>query len=327
MPLALGTGPVVDTGGLPVLPPPAAYALPELSWFDPGGTEWVLTDTRRVPLGGPGYFMPSPGPTGVWDAAEVEYVVDKSERGGRIVRHAAPAERLIILPVYVEGTSFVDLDDRWRALGLALTRTSRRGPGTFVVTRPTGEQRAIKAYYDGGWKATPELHSRWDTCVVTMLCPDPYWRAPTPTPILRRGGSPGRSFLKRFPRVSTSQTIGATPVTNPGDVEAWPYWVLTGPLGLVTARNQRRNEQWTINAATYLGRNLDVGEVITINTETGLITGPQGPDGTDWAGALDWTQSVLWRLDEGNSDVDFVVTGQTSDTKIEASFYARYEMA
>lgn len=327
MPLAVGTGLLTTPQDPGARRPTVPYAMPTLRWVDPTGVEWPLTDTTRVEAGGPGLFVPSPGPTGMWDAPGYDIAVDKSERGGTILRHAQPKERLITLPLYVEGTSFGDLNDRWRAAGHAFVSTLRAGPGMVVVTRPDGTERGILAYYQDGWKSTPELGTRWDAAVLTLYCPDGHWRGLDPVPILRRGGNGGRSFLKRFPRVSTSQSLGATPVFNGGDVEAWPYWTITGPLGSIIARNQTRNESWTINAAGYLGRNLDVGETLTINTETGEIVGPVGPDNTDWAGAVDWTQSVLWRLDEGASDVDFVITGATSDTTVSASFYPRYEMA
>jgi hypothetical protein len=304
------------------LRPSAWNDWPTVTWVAPDESRWILTDPRRIGRGGPGYFIPSPGPTGLGVTPRT-LVTQKRERGGVQVMWAQVDERLITVPLYVEGPNHSGFLDRWRSLADAFAQTSEFGPGRLIFSRPDGTRREIQAWLSSGWDNDPERGITWDVATPTLLCPAGNFRNPVPIPIVRRGASGGRRYTKRFPRVSSSQTLGASTVTNPGDVAAWPLWRITGPAGAVTATNETRGEAWVVDFQAYLGAPLGAGLVATVNTETGEITGPvAGPEGTDWAGAVDFTTSVLWPLNRGPNAISFTVTGDGASTAIEASFYA-----
>jgi hypothetical protein len=249
---------------------------------------------------------------------------DRRDRGGVWVRHVRRNERIITWPLYIEGGSHDEFVARWRALADAFARTADEGPGRLILSRPAGDRRDIAAFLMSGFEGEPQLGIRWDIATPTLFCAVGDWRDPVAIPITRRGSSGGRSFLKRFPRVSSSQTFGASTVTNPGTELAWPYWRITGPTSLVTAANDRRGESWQLNPVAFRGSALGAGEVVTVDTETGEVTGPAVSGSTDWAGAITWTTSILWPLDRGDSAVTFTLAGQGAETLIEAEFFAYY---
>lgn len=332
MPIAVGTRVAApDDTGTPGGPSgtPGRPSLwgdwPAVTWVAPDGSRWLLTDPRTIKRGGPGYFIPSPGPTGLGVTPRT-LVTQKRERGGVQVMRAGVDERTITVPIFVEGPNHSGFLTTWRGLADAFAQSSELGPGRLIFQRPDGTRREIQGWLSSGFDNDPERGITWDVATPSLLCPAGNFRDPAQIPIVRRGAAGGRSFLKRFPRISSSQTLGASVVTNPGNVLAWPLWKITGPAGSVTAANTTRGETWVIDFQAYLGAPLGAGLVCYVNTETGEVTGPAaGPDGgTDWAGAIPWTTSTLWSLNRGANNVTFTVTGDGASTAIEASFYADY---
>lgn len=340
MPIAVGTRvPLPDTGvgaaGQPIgdgiprtgvpLRPSRWNDWPTVTWVAPDGSRWLLTDPRTVARGGPGYFIPSPGPAGLGVTPRA-LVTQKRERGGVQVMRSRVEERTITVPIYVEGANHSAFLGRWRDLADAFAQTSELGPGRLIFSRPDGTRREIQGWLSSGFDADPERGITWDIATPSLLCPAGNFRDPAPIPLVRRGNAGGASYLRKFPRVSSSQTLGASVATNPGNVLAWPIWKITGPAGSVTATNFTRGETWVIDFQAYLGAPLGAGLVATVNTETGEVTGPNnGPDGSkDWAGAIPWTSAVLWPLNRGANNVSFTVTGDGAATSIEATFYADY---
>jgi hypothetical protein len=330
MPIAVGTRVAPPDVEVPTRPPgtplrPSRWNdWPTVTWVAPDGVRWLLTDPRPIGRGGPGWFIPSPGPTGLGVTPRT-LVTQKRERGGVHVMRAGVDERTITVPIYIEGPNHSAFLDRWRGLADAFAQTSELGPGRLIFSRPDGTRREIQGWLSSGFENDPERGITWDVATPSLLCPAGNFRDPTPIPIARRGAAGGRRYTKRFPRVSSSQTLGASIAYNPGTGAAWPVWKITGPAGAVTATNSTRGESWVIDFQAYLGAPLGAGLVATVNTETGEITGPvAGPEGTDWAGAIDWTTSVLWPLNRGANEVTFNVTGDGAATAIDASFYADY---
>jgi hypothetical protein len=290
---------------------------PLLFWVTPTGEELPMSDTEY------GWFTPE-HPKGLFGPSPMAITTLPRARGGVEVTHHQPGERIVTWPVYVEGSTYTQLVERWERLITAITSTSWLGPGKIRVRRRDGTARETEAYWqDGLDHDTVSAGIRQVVSVMTLLCPSGYWRDLTPTPIIRTGNPVARSFFKRFPRTSSSQALGATKVTNRGDVPAWPIWTLTGPLASVEAINQRRGERWKIDVQAYRGSPLGAGETVTIDSETGAVT---GPNGATWAGAIDWTVSDLWPLDKGTTDVTLtVVNAAGGSPKVEGSFYALRE--
>ena len=307
-----------------------ALEVPVLSWIPPAPAGQPTPDEIHLGLADldvSGYIALA-GVTGI-GLPQLTLTADAMPRGGTRVRHIQLEPRLLTVPILVEGVDRAQFLDRWRFLAEAFAATRRLGPGQLVSTQPDGSRRLIDCYYEAGWEGNPDAGPTWDTPVLTLYAPDPFWRAETPTLITRTAGTAGGvSFLSPLITITSSQTLGATTVNNPGTVEAWPSWRIVGPTSQVIATNVTTGESWTLDPVAWRGTALGAGEEVTITTEPAVVLGPAGsgaPQGTNWAGALNWPAAIMWGLDPGDSSVQFTVAGSSAATLIEASFYARYE--
>ncbi|WP_414820496.1 phage tail protein, partial [Streptomyces tricolor] len=322
------TMPPPDTG-----PPPAGgggIVLPELgravvTYYDPAGGVWPLT-SRAL-----GWFTLAEGVSGL-GVTPYELTSDARARGGARLRHVQAQPRSIVWPVQVQGDTHLEFVSRWRKLATAFTRTLREGPGVLEIARPDGSRRRINVYYQDGFEGRGTRGSGWitDVAVMTLWCEDPYWVDPVPVVVHREQASSG-SFFTPYPTVSSSQVLGATTVTNPGDVTVWPTWTITGPATLVTFTVTRRTrtgeivtESFTLNPSSVGHGNLLAGEKVTVRTDPPQV---RYQDGSNWVGALNWPSAVLWGLEPGANQVTFALSGSGPTSAVDLSFNPRYETA
>lgn len=307
----------------PVTPPPVqvpevGYA--SISYIDPGGTVWPMTDPSRD------YFALADGISGL-GAAPVVLTTDPLPRGGVRLRHVQPQARTIIWPVQVEGDTHQEFTDTWRALGRAFTDTLRYGPGLLDIAMPDGRRRQIRVRYQDGWQGLgqPGTGLSWDRAVVSLLAEDPYFFDPVPVVSTRAFGG-AADFLSPYPLVTSSQVLGDSVLTNPGDVQAWPTWTITGPASLVTVARTDTGESFVLdpNAAGIAHGNLLAGEQVTVTTDPPSV---RGPDGSNWIASLDWPTASLWALQPGDTPVNISLTGASTGSGVVTTFNARYEMA
>lgn len=302
----------------PVVVPEVGYA--SISYIDPRGTVWPMTDTSL------GFYALADGVSGL-GAAPVSLTTDPLPRGGVRLRHVQPQARTIVWPVHVSGTTHQEFIDLWRALAKAFTDTLRYGPGVLHIARPDGRQRQIKVRYQDGWDGLGRAGTgiSWDNAVITLLAEDPYYYDPVPQEIHRQTDTVA-NFLNPYPSVSSSQVLGATTVTNPGDVAAWPVWTITGPATLVTITNDDTGESFTLdpNAAAIGHGNLLAGEYVTVATDPPSV---RYSDGSNWVGSLNWPAASLWSLAPGDNALTFELDGAGVDSAVDLSFYPRYETA
>ncbi len=282
------------------------------TWIDPTGVEWPLTDTGDDV----GWFTTS-GPAG-WHATSYEIVTDPLPRGGEQVRFIRAKPGTITWPIYVFGDTHLQYVQRHRQIRKAFTTTVHRGlPGTLRVARPDGTARLIEAYYSGGLEGEAGGGWLWSTEAITLWCPDGYWRDADPQTLLA-AYQPGDDFLDPFPSVSAGLSLGDITVTNPGDVDAWPAWELTGPMSAITATNVTTGYEFTL---TYP---LLAGEQITITTDRPMV---RGPAGQNLASSLNWPGAYLWWLAPGDNSMILNVSGGTVGTSVALTYYPRYEGA
>lgn len=318
--------PVITSAATAPPPPTSPSAqFPELglavaTYTDPSGTVWPLTDPQR------GWFTLAEGVSGL-GAAPVTLTSDPSPRGGARVRHVQAESRTIVWPLHVYGTHQAEFLSRWRSLARAFTNTSRLGPGLLEIARPDGSRRCISVYYQEGFEGQAQAGYgvTADTAILTLFCEDPYWVDPVPR-IVHREHSVGEDFFVPFPSVSSSQVLGATTVTNPGDVVVWPTWAITGPASLVTFTRADTGEAFALdpNAAAIAHGNLLTGEQVTVRTDPPQV---RYQDGTNWTGALNWPGAVLWGLPPGENAVTFQLDGSGPGSAVDLSFNPRYETA
>lgn len=323
MPLLSGSSIVPpDNGGGGT--PPDAPDVPTLTWFDPHGVAWPLTQIYSDDYG----WFAMRGLVGVNSAAPILITSDERARGGTRVRHIQPGSRTIVLPLFAEGNSHGDFLDTSRSLMQAFTSTRRYGPGQIVVTRPDGTERVIDAYYQEGWSDTPEGSILWETVSLILYCPSPFWRAKIP--IVDRSeyqdGTNLNPYLSPFPQIATARSLTQRrTITNPGDVEAWPTWTIRGPMESVQAINHTLGMSWTMSALEFRGSALTLGETVTVTTDPASVVGPLIDGYAGWTGALDWPGAKLWPLEQQENDIEYIATGAAAGSAITLEYFPRYE--
>lgn len=283
------------------------------TWVAPDGTEWPLTDTAPDR----GYFTTRE--IGGWGTVPVEYTLDPMPRGGESVRYVKVSSARLVWPLNIYGDTHQEFLDRYRAVKRAFTQTALRGQaGTMIVYRPDGSARQISGFYEDGFRGEPGENWLFANPVITLLCPDSFWQDVDTITVTRSYAAGGASFLNPFPTISSSQVLGSTTVNNPGDVQAWPSWVINGPMTALTAVNNTTSQAFTL---TYT---LLAGETITMTTDRPTV---RGPAGQNLVGSLNWPAAYLWGLATGDNDIDFSVGGASAGTAIQMSFNPRYDGA
>lgn len=323
--MPLITAPVV-TPEVPEPPPPVdvpeiGYA--SITYIDPTGTRWPMTDLAAD------WYTLADGVSGL-GAASYTLTSDPHPRGGARLRHVQPQPRTIVWPVLVKGADHLAFTANWRALARAFTRTLRLGPdgqrtpGWLEVVRPDGTGRGIAVYYDSGWEGRGQTATgiTWDSAVVTLWCEDPYWLDLQAQTVHREQGT-GRDYLVPYPSVSSSQVLGATTVTNPGDVDVWPVWRITGPASVITFTREDTGDSFTLTMADTPHGPLLAGETVTVSTDP-----PRVRSGTEnLVGGLNWPDAVLWSIPPGETPVTFQLDGAEPGSAVDLTFYPRYETA
>lgn len=305
----------------PVVPPPAS--IPEIgyasiTYVDPTGRRWPMTDTSE------NIYALADGMSGL-GITPYTLVSDQHPRGGARLRHSRAEARTIVWPVLVKGTTHQDFTERWRSLGLAFSRTLREGPGRLEVARPDGSMRWINVYYSAGWDGQGRHATgiNWDSAVVTLWCEDPYWRAADPLAVHRETGVQG-DYLVPYPTVSSSQVLGTTTVTNPGDVEVWPTWVISGPASAITMTREDTGQSFTLTMADTVHGPLLAGESVTVSTDPPSVR--SGAE-ENLVGGLNWPTADLWALPPGETPIVFQLDGSGPTSAVDLTYYPRYESA
>lgn len=321
MPLSRGPGIV-----LPVPETPVGSHPPIGPEYDPGS--YVLTwitppdragNVRRIVLNPPGdEFMTLKQIAGL-GVPPRDITTSANPDGGSNIDNVRYASRQIDIPIRTRNRHHMGFLARWRSTGEAFDCTARYGPGTLRLDRPDGSRREIKAMYQAGWEGEPG-DGAWleDTCTVSLLCPDPWFRDPDPK-VLERGTETLTDYLSPYPSIGTGQVLGATKLSNPGSVDVWPTWTVTGPMTSLTAVNHTRDQSFTL---TYT---LAAGQTLTMSSRPIQV---RGPAGQNLISALNLPAGKPWRLDaETVSDVTFTAAGANAGTSVALSFYPGYATA
>lgn len=322
----------IVTPDQPETPPP--IELPEVgyasvTYVDPTGKRWPMTDVTAD------WYTLARGVRGL-GAASYKLTSDPHPRGGERLRHVQAQARTIIWPLLVKGPDHTEFIKNWRAIARAFTRTLREGPGWLEVARPDGTARRIAVYYRDGWDVLGETATgiTWDSAVTTLWCEDPYYLDVQPVGVHREAGAQV-DFQVPFPSVSSSQVLGATTVDNPGDVDVWPQWRISGPASVITfsATKQVRGadgvvrpvtESFTLDMAATPHGPLLAGETATISTDPPRA---RADNGDNLVSGLDWPTAELWSLPPGPTPVVFELAGAAAGSAVDLEFYPRYETA
>lgn len=129
----------------------------------------------------------------------------------------------------------------WVERHRAFWKTMRPGKtGVWSIELPTGEKFSLTLRFkgDGGHSYSNDPVERgWEVYGIELFPEQPFWEA---TPIVESWGAEVKTpFLGAEDigppfHVSPVTTIGTAKVTNPGDVESYIRWTVTGPTSTVT---------------------------------------------------------------------------------------------
>lgn len=292
--------------------------LAQAVWVDPTGTEWVLTDN--------GIGWATTNAVSGLGAVPIEQTTDPSPRGGSVLRHTQPLERIIIWPLHIWGNDHMEFITRYRNLADAFTRTDEDGPGKLIIYRPDGTSREISAYYQAGFDNEPGRGYLDDNVALALYCPQPWFYDREETVIYRAYEATG-DFLSPLPTISSSLLLGESEVVNPGSAVAWPEWTITGPAEYITATNLTTGESWELDpdAPGIDHGPLLAGQTITLKTEELQVRGPNGVD--IWTGAINFPEAALWGLRRGVNLINFDVQGAEAGTEVTVRFRAKHRTA
>ncbi|MFJ4093439.1 phage tail domain-containing protein [Kitasatospora sp. NPDC089913] len=269
------------------------------------------------------------GATGL-DMPPVELHADDSPNlDGSIYRGSRVAARQIMIPVYLHAVDRRTLKDLKRRLISALN--PKNGFCVLKFTEGDSLTRTLYAYYKDGMQGdegTDNAGFRFMKYGLQLTAFDPWFYGPDMQVAEWQFGG-GKPFLKTgtalFPLKLTKGVLSSNniPVVNPGDVEAWPIWELTGPVRGFKMTGP--NGASVGIAAGPLGSPdaVPAGRTLTIDTRPGVKT-LKDDQGSNYWTRVD-ASPALWPVPAGKSavSVDLVAGGSAATLKL--TFRPRYE--
>lgn len=198
-----------------------------MTWTGWDGSVWSLTDPAsqvRLKQGVRGLSMP---PVRRYSSASAGVP-------GSRWRGASPEERQVFWPLAVHtapGQGWVDQDS-------AFFRTlDPERPGIWRVQQPDGGARSLRCrFVDDGQHTyvTGPAGIGWAFYGITLVAEQPYWEG---EPLVRYFNAAPPVLFFGTPQVFSldpGSTVATATVDNPGDVDAYPVWTVTGPTTGVT---------------------------------------------------------------------------------------------
>lgn len=276
-----------------------------ISFIDPGGVEHDLSGSANIDiaLGATGRFMPQ------FDITEQQVPFVPGSR----LRNIAVKAREVDLPIEITALSTSDLRNVLRTT--LNWFNPLKGDGQLKVIAEDGTTRVLNCRYQSGLEVQ-ETGMTWIKSSLVLKAYDPYWYDLNPTITTYTTGTPP-TFFPMFPMKLTSSTVfsGAT-VTNNGDVETWPIWIIKGPGDTIYLNNL------TTGASLNINYSLGIGEYITIDTRPGFKTVTKN-DGTNLFSYLSNTSS-LWDLIAGANQIQIQMQNATTQSAVQLSYTNRY---
>lgn len=301
---ATKTGSEGDVGSpSPIVPVPEDWQHTYVSLRGANGQGEVIPLTGLTNGSWPAIVL-QPGVSGL-DLPPFELHADDSPNlDGSSFRSTRAASRQILLPVYVYGIDRRTLREFKRRLANVLN--PRNGYCTLTFIEQDGVPRRINCYYAGGMEGNESADAagfRWISYGIQLTAMDPWFYGDTEVSARWSFGSAmpflGSSF---FPLQlgSGTQATNTIEVDNPGDVEAWPIWTITGPLKSFELTGPD-GSKFGIPAQAGGLDVLPAGRTLTIDTRPGYKT-VRDDQGNNYFPQLGASPS-LWSVPPGISTV------------------------
>ena len=287
---------------MPILAAPYAAAPPAraqvswsgfqaMSWVGADGSEWDLLSPSSGTLlmaGARGFNMPP----------ITQYTRDSPAVAGTRWAGSRTEPREVFWPLLVYSDAG---SQAWIEYDRAFWSTLHPDhTGVWKVTHPNGDTRSLRCRFkdDGGqtYDIDPSLVG-WSAYGITLTAEQPYWEGEPVTrtwkasePVSFFGaGTGGPPFT-----ISPGSTLAKATMSNPGDVDAFPMWVLTGPMDSATVGQAGKLTQYQASIAD--------GRSVVIDTSPDQqrvveIASPPSPDagGPDVGSQawFDWISSAM----------------------------------
>lgn len=242
---------------------------------------------------------------------------------GTQLRRVSTGPTKLTVPLLIEGASSAAIE------GLLDDLREWVFPGTeyqdepskcgFRVNRDDGTTRQIDGIYVEGLGGNDALgrlsaHHRLN---LVLHADDPYWSDIADTVVTFTTGAGLPLWFPYYPYyLSPSSVLSEQTVTNSGQLEAWPIWVISGPGSGPIITNVDTGEYFTF------GVTLGTGETITVDTRPRRKTAVRS-DGTEVSGLMS-SASVFWPLTKGANTVRVVFSSTTSDSYVTCNYRRRW---
>ena len=175
--------------------------------------------------------------------------------------------------------------------------------GVWSVTLPSGEVRSLRCRYadDGGQTFDVDpTRVGWSVYGITLTSEQPYWQGQAVTrtwkassPVSFFGaGTGGPPFT-----ISPGSTLAKASMNNDGDVEAFPMWVLVGPIDSASVGIAGKTTEYQASIAA--------GRAVVIDTDPDQqrVTEIAAPPDTLPVGSDEWSAWISNALASGTDRV------------------------
>lgn len=197
--------------------------------------------------------------TGLGLADREVQITPSTTDGGRFrASRATPRSALLVIDVW--GRTAEEHRTNLRRLTAAIRRVNGKPLPRLTATYPDGTAYELPFVYDGGAEALKRRPAGGVQVVpLSIVAPDPFWTARIAIPYGLAGLNSTGPWLPHMAemRLSSSAAQGALSIDNPGEIDSYPTWRLTGPATLATV--SLGGTSWSIGP-------IELGEVVTIDT-------------------------------------------------------------
>jgi len=243
--------------------------------------------------------------------------IAESASAGGVWRNTKRGVRDLDLPIVVMGTDRQDLETKLRRLSNLLQDFN--GPTKIRANYSDGTAFELAAHYVGGGDVeygdeSNGIRAKW---VVSLQAPNPYWESVTPLNYTLQM-SAGRGLLRSTSlsklHLSGQYGFGDVTLINPGDVVAYPNWLITGPCSSVSI--SANGVGFTYNEP------IAEGDSILIDTFAGTV---KDQDGVNKYGSLA-SAPKFFTIKPGAQTVTIAAPGAIEQTVIAGNFKPRREV-
>lgn len=216
-----------------------------MTWTGWDGSVWEITDPEQKtvvdviggvpqaprPLIESGVFVVNEGVRGLSMPPFKRYTTVSPTLPGSVHRGNRTEERGIFWPLVIASDVSADLfTQRERAFFKTLDPNKT---GTWTVIQPNGVSRSLVCRFVDDGDATYDRDPIFfgvATYGITMVAEQPYWQGQPITRLWSPGTGVSMFSGPGVITISPQHQFTTAEIDNPGDVEAWLTWTMTGPF-------------------------------------------------------------------------------------------------